>query len=290
MLAGIPQEIQIEILSKLKHRALNFKFSSGGCINRGGRLQTSVGEFFLKWNDVQKFPNMFTAEAVGLKSLSSASSFRIPEVILTGETQRFQFLLIEFINAGKRSPKFWEVAGQRLAALHLNTAPTYGFKADNYIGSLPQSNANYSDWISFFINERLEPQVKRALDSGKITNQISAKFNGLYNKLPAIISIEKPALLHGDLWSGNLMIDEEGGPCLIDPAVYYGHREAEVAFTKLFGGFDQDFYQSYHATYPLDDGFKSRIDLYNLYPLLVHLNIFGGGYYAQVVSILKHFV
>ena len=129
-----------------------------------------------------------------------------------------------------------------------------------------------------------------SLDQGKLTPDIVKKFGRLYDKLPDLIMEEKPSLLHGDLWSGNLIVDDNGNPCLIDPAVFYGNREVEIAFTHLFGGFNAKFHDAYHACFPLENDFTSRIDLYNLYPLLVHVNLFGGGYLNQVVSILNNYV
>jgi protein-ribulosamine 3-kinase len=267
-----------------------FSFSSGGCINNGGRLQTNQGDFFLKWNDAARYPGMLNAEALGLQKLLSASVIRIPNVVLVNQTAKFQFLLLEFIEHGTPSLKHWQLFGEQLAALHRISAEMYGFPSDNYIGSLPQSNQHGNDWIKFFIAKRLSPQVDLAIKSGKITSNVEGMFFKLYEKLPLLITKEKPALLHGDLWSGNKLVDNMGNPCLIDPAVYSGHREVDIGFTKLFGGFPQAFYDSYNAHFPLENGLEERLRIYNLYPLLVHLNLFGETYLNQVVSILKHFV
>jgi protein-ribulosamine 3-kinase len=290
MLARIPSAIQREISVQLKCTLAEFDFASGGCINSGGRLQTSNGIFFLKWNSAERYPGMFLTEAEGLKLLRSSTAIKIPEVVLTGSSEGFQFLVLEFISQAKPSHAYWQKLGEQLAELHRKTSSHYGLSFDNYIGSLPQHNSKNRSWTTFFIEQRLAPQLELSVKSGKLETEIARKFERLYEKLPELIVEEKPSLLHGDLWSGNLIIDDKGGPCLIDPAIFYGNREAELAFTRLFGGFSPDFYASYQSNFPLEKGFESRIDLYNLYPLMVHLNLFGQGYQNQVVSILKNYV
>ena len=179
--------------------------------------------------------------------------------------------------------------GKQLAQLHQNTNTSFGLEESNYIGSLLQQNNLHNNWIDFFINERLKPQIKLARDNGKIDLSTITKFERLYTKLDEIFPEEPPALLHGDLWSGNFMVDEKGGPVIIDPAVYFGHREMDIAMTKLFGGFNQQLYQSYNEHFPLEKGWEQRVDICNLYPLMVHVNLFGGGYLEQVKSILNKF-
>jgi protein-ribulosamine 3-kinase len=290
MITSVPSDIQHEIAALLGATIHSFSFSGGGCINKGGRLSTSAGEYFLKWNVRDKYPGMFTAEAKGLSLLRNGSILRIPAVNASGDTVEHQFLLLEYINEKPKQKNFWEALGEGLAKQHQQTSPTFGLDHDNYIGSLPQRNTPSNDWINFFIEHRLNAQVQLAIRSGKIPPSVPKDFDRLYDKLPSILPIEKPSLLHGDLWSGNLITDTKGQPCLIDPAVYYGNREAEIAFTGLFGGFSTTFYESYNAVYPLVAGHEKRTDLYNLYPLLVHVNLFGGGYVSQVVSILRRFV
>jgi fructosamine-3-kinase len=155
------------------------------------------------------------------------------------------------------------------------------------MGSLPQSNKKHSDWISFFVEERLEKQVSLAHEYLSSSN--FSAFNRLYKRLGELIPPEPPALLHGDLWGGNYMVSSDGKACLIDPAVYYGHREIDIAMTTLFEGFDGDFYASYHEEYPLEKGWRDRLDIFNLYPLLIHLNLFGSGYLGSIERILKRF-
>jgi fructosamine-3-kinase len=290
MLSAIPNPIIQTLTSAMKGEITDFVFSSGGCINPGGRLVTSSGNYFLKWNDAQRFPGMFEAEKKGLFLLSAADVIKIPSVSLMGEAGGFQFILLEFIDAKRKSSTYWQALGTQLARLHRNSAASYGLDHDNYIGSLRQKNKTHADWLEFFIEERLSRQLQVARDNDRITKEVVVHFENLFKKLPQLLTSEAPALLHGDLWSGNLITGESGEPVLIDPAVYYGHRECEIAFTGLFGGFSPEFYQSYDESFPLQQGYRQRFEIYNLYPLMVHVNLFGGGYLGQVVSILRQFV
>lgn len=267
-----------------------FSFASGGCINKGGQLKTTAGNFFLKWNDRQKFPGMFASEAKGLSLLRTPKVLDIPEVIHFGTSGSYQFLLLQFIDQSSRSGLYWQNLGSGLATLHQNTTSHFGLDHDNYIGSLHQPNHQLLSWVDFFIKQRLEIQMQIAFDKHRIENDLLKKFDILFSKLPSMLPAEPPALLHGDLWSGNIITNSAGEPCLIDPAVYFGHREMDLAMTQLFGGFDKSFLESYDHTFPLISGYKERFDIYNLYPLLVHLNLFGAGYKSQVVSIVNRFV
>lgn len=290
MLTSVPASIKEHLVNLLQAELKDFSFCSGGCINHGGLLNTSKGSFFLKWNDCKQFPGMFEAEAKGLKLLKNPSVIHVPEVVSVDSFDRFQFLLLEFIEEKRKSDLYWENLGHQLAALHKITSSKFGLDHNNYIGSLQQFNKQHTQWISFFIEQRLDIQLKLAIDSGKIKSDTIHQFQLLSKKLPSLLPEAQPSLLHGDLWSGNLITNEMGEPCLIDPAVFYGHREAEIAFTQLFGGFSKEFYHAYNNAFPLEPGFQERCDIYNLYPLLVHVNLFGGGYLSQVVSVLRRFV
>lgn len=268
----------------------NFSSISGGCINHGGKVQTSAGDFFVKWNDAKKFQGMFEAEAKGLKLLRSAKAIDIPEVIDYGQSGTFQFIILELKESRARKTSYWEDLGQQLATLHKSSNNYFGLDHNNYIGSLPQYNKESTSWVDFFIMQRLQVQVTIAAQANKVNGEVLKKFDLLYDKLPSLLIEEKPSLLHGDLWNGNLLVNAQGSPCLIDPAVYYGDREADLAMTQLFGGFDDAFYESYHTTFPLEAGYRQRFDIYNLYPLLVHVNLFGGSYLYQVRSILDVYV
>lgn len=261
---------------------------SGGCIHRAYQLSTDRGAFFLKWNQLAEAPN-FDAEKRGLELLARYSPDFVARPLLLGKTGRFSFLLLKFIEGGNPSPPFWERFGQRLARLHRNTAPRFGLDHDNFIGRLPQPNRQDPDFIRFFIEQRLMPQIRRARQGGLVDAKTIQRFERLFNRLGELIPQEPPALLHGDLWQGNFLCTRSDQPILIDPAVYYGHRESEIAFTALFGGFDARFYEAYQTGFPLAAGWKERQDLFNLYPLLVHLNLFGVSYLAGIIRILNRF-
>ena len=268
---------------------LNASPIGGGSINNAMKMETSAGNFFLKWNDAKRFPGMFEAETKGLALLKSAKAIPVPDVIGIEEGEKFSFIVLEFIEPGKRQKKFWQSFGTSLARLHQNTSDSFGLDHDNYIGSLKQSNAQKKSWAEFFISERLEKQIELARNSGALNSSTVQGFNSLCKQLSEIIPAEPPALLHGDLWNGNFMTGADGSAWLIDPAVYYGHREMDLAMTKLFGGFSNEFYDTYAETFSLQKGFDERVDIHNLYPLLVHVNLFGGGYLQEVKNILRKF-
>lgn len=281
--ALLKETLQDEVLLK------DFTPINGGCISNGGKLHTSKGIFFLKWNHASKFPFMFEAEAKGLSLLYDSNSIRIPTVVGVGETKAYQFILMEFIERHSKASDYWESLGTSLSLLHKKNSAAYGLDHDNYIGSLPQYNTIKKSWIEFFTTHRLQVQLKIAIDSKTISLSHLNKFETLFKKLPSILIEEKPCLVHGDLWSGNLITDEAGSPCLIDPAVYYGNREVDLAMTQLFGGFTDSFYQSYINAFPVEQGLQDRLDIYNLYPLLVHVNLFGQSYLSQVLSTLTKY-
>lgn len=270
---------------------INIKESgvSGGCINKCYKWQTEKLAYFIKQNSFSAFPEMFEKEIKGLSILEGTRTLRIPQQVGLFHIDNISFLVLEFINPSPMKPNFWEHLAKGLAQLHKNTDDNFGLDHSNYIGSLPQSNKKHKCWDSFFINERILPQINMAFDNGRITKLDLIAFNNLFSRLNEIFPDEPPALLHGDLWSGNFIIDEKGEPAIIDPAVYYGHREIELSFTKLFGGFDLLFYNYYNEFYPLENDFASREDIYNLYPLLVHLNLFGSLYLSPINVILKPF-
>lgn len=280
----IPDSITSVIEHGINAKIVATKTVTGGDINQSARLQTDTGDyFFLKWN--QRTPKkMFELEAQGLELLSSASSgLIIPRVHLVGE----DFLLLEYLQENPFGNSY--VFGTQLAQLHRCSNELFGLDHSNYIGRLPQSNRYHADWLEFFIRERIEPQVKMAIDSGKIDSSFHRIFERVMNYTYVIFPDEPPALLHGDLWSGNYMFTGKGETAIYDPAVYYGHREMEIAMTRLFGGFDAEFYHGYTDIYPLEKGFEERQKLCMLYPILVHANLFGGGYIEQSTTLLKRF-
>jgi fructosamine-3-kinase len=271
-------------------QVLDTTFTSGGCINNTMRLKTSLGDFFLKWQSgIPK--DMFQKEAEGLRLLAASGSMKIPEVISSGQLEGRYYLLMEFIESASPKSDYWSSFGSALASMHLNNpADQYGLNHDNYIGKLPQPNNLHDDWIDFFIGHRLEFQLKLAAQNRLVDSRFVIRYREFYKKLPNLLPTDRPALLHGDLWSGNVMVDSDGRVCLIDPAVYYGHREMELAFTQMFGGFDSEFYSSYEEVYPLEPGFEDRVSIYNIYPHMVHVNLFGTSYLSGVESVLRRYL
>ena len=294
MVQNIPLDVRQSVSRALNLKApddlRDFSRSGGGCINPGGKLTTSAGTFFLKWNSARKFPSMFESEAKGLTLLRKDQAIAIPKVIGVNEDSENQFLLLEFIEQGPKNKSYWKALGSGLATMHKATNNFFGLDYNNYIGSLRQLNTESERWIDFFVKRRLNVQLKLAMDSGLAGSQMLKSFESIYLKLGSLLPEEKPSLLHGDLWSGNIITTRSGEPCLIDPAVYYGCREVDVAMTKLFGSFPGEFYDTYIDTYPLPPGYEDRFELYNLYPLLVHLNLFGAQYRNPITSILSRFV
>lgn len=289
----MPQAIPSTIAAEIERQTgaiKGFSSASGGCINNGGRIDTASGKYFLKWNDRKKFPGMFAVEAKGLSLLRQANVIYVPAVIHVGLAGEFQFLVLEYIQMGASDASYWRRFGSGLAALHKSSATTFGLDHNNYIGSLRQENKQSTSWVEFFIEQRLKAQLELAVDGKRIDHGLFRKFDALFAKLHTFLPEEPPSLLHGDLWSGNIISTVQGQPCLIDPAVYYGHREMDLAMTQLFGGFDCAYLDSYNEEYPLIPGYEERLDLYNLYPLLVHVNLFGGGYERQVADVLRRFV
>jgi fructosamine-3-kinase len=232
---------------------------------------------------------MFEKEANGLRELASANVIRVPEVIHTSE----DCLILEYIESGSKRKDFFEYFGHRLALLHQQSAEEFGFFEDNFIGSTPQKNLpseeEKNNWPLFYWNKRILYQFRLAEKNGYADKTLTSLISNLESVLEEILSAgaEPPALLHGDLWGGNYMVDESGSPVLIDPAVYYGHREADLAMTKLFGGFSEEFYRAYQQTYPLKAGASEREPAYLLYHVLNHLNLFGPGYYGQAIQLLR---
>jgi fructosamine-3-kinase len=260
----------------------------GGDINEAARVETPDARYFVKWN-LHPRPRMFEAEARGLNLLAAAAALRVPRVIAVLDQPAA--LVLEWIDLGSNKTAAAEALGRGLAQQHRSTAQSYGLDHDNYIGSTPQHNAPARSWIEFYRDQRLGAQRDLAQRNGHLRPDRARRLERVMEHLDQWIDDSKaaPALLHGDLWGGNYLIDAQGNPVLIDPAVYYGDREAEIAFTELFGGFGARFYAAYHETWPLDGGYADRRDVYNLYHLLNHLNLFGEGYGGSVDAILQHY-
>jgi fructosamine-3-kinase len=262
---------------------------SGGSINMAFRLETNAGNFFMKYNRAETYPGMFQQEARGLELLFKAGNIPVPEVIACGEAGKDTFIILEYIDSSGQAHNFWTDFGRNLAALHRHSAEQFGLDHDNYIGSLKQYNDQYDSWVDFYREQRLLVQIEMASQSGQLPSATRKSFDQLFKRLDNIFPEEAPSLIHGDLWSGNYMLNDRGQAAIIDPAVYYGFREMDIGMSQLFGGFDPEFYRAYHESWPMEPGWRERVDICNLYPLMVHVNLFGGGYLNSVESILKRF-
>ncbi|MDO3625140.1 fructosamine kinase family protein [Mucilaginibacter sp. BT774] len=262
----------------------------GGSISHVYCLHTAKEKYLLKLNNKGAFPGMFKAEAEGLDIIKSTNSIHVPTVILQDNFESDSLLVLEWIETKRPNPQSSALLGEELAQMHRNTSANFGEVADNYMGSLKQGNRSHPTWAAFFIEERLKPMVELAINKHLINNTYIQNFEKLYKQLPGLFQEEPPSLIHGDLWSGNYLISVDNNPYLIDPAVSYGHREFDIAMTTLFGGFSNEFYEAYNHHSPLAKGWQQRLDLWNLYPLLVHLNLFGSGYLAQVRDCLTQFI
>ena len=265
---------------------------AGGDINDAYEVILGDGrEVFVKCN-VSAPNDMFVAEARGLGWLAEAKALRVPAVLAaSGANDLTPFLALELIRPAPRAPDFDDRLGRGLAALHRHGAAAFGLDHDNYIGRLPQKNTFVVTWPEFYRVRRLGPQVKAAADAGLAPARLRRDFERLFAQLEDLCGpAEPPARLHGDLWGGNLITDDRGEPCLIDPAVYGGHREIDLAMMKLFGGFGPRVFDAYKESFPLADGYRERVPLYQLYPLMVHVNLFGGGYLGQVEAALARLV
>jgi fructosamine-3-kinase len=269
--------------------ALHFTAIGGGSINHTYRITADQKTFFCKINSLSAFPALFNTEQKGLELLAQQQVIRIPKVIATGQTGDSQILLLEWIEQGLKTDAFWATFGEQLAALHHITASYFGLDSDNYMGALPQNNTPGNNWIEFFIHQRLQPQVQLAIDRQLLEPAHARMFEKLYQRLDELFPAEPTALLHGDLWSGNFLCDDTGKPVLIDPAVYYGHRNMDMAMTTLFGGFDALFYESYQYHFPLPANYRQQWELCNLYPLLIHLNLFGKSYLADILNTIRRY-
>ncbi|MCB9587341.1 MAG: fructosamine kinase family protein [Polyangiaceae bacterium] len=283
------------IAEALGARVTQSGYLSGGDINIALRCTLDDGRLvFLKTNNSAP-KGMFHAEALGLEWLREAQTLQIPEVLaVSTPSDPEQFLVLELLESGRRRADFDEVLGRGLAALHrsLPAEVRFGLDHDNYIGRLPQGNnpgeAAATDWATFYVEQRLEPQLKLAQNSGLASSKLRHGFSKLLPKVADLVGDAEPASrLHGDLWGGNLHTSPSGEPVLIDPAAYAGHREMDLAMMRLFGGFGEGVFAAYEEAHPLSAGSRERLPLYQLYPLMVHVNLFGGSYVSSVEQQLK---
>jgi len=259
----------------------------GGCINSAMTLRGCGREYFLKLNQ-RSLLDMFEAEADGLRELAAARAIRVPAVVCTGLCDEQAYIVMEYIALDGGGKNAMARFGEQLAQMHRYTSAAYGWHRDNTIGSTPQRNARSEDWQVFWREQRLGEQLKLAQRHG-LGMRVIEKGERLQARLADFFSGYTPpsSVLHGDLWSGNYAISREGEPVIFDPAVYFGDREADLAMTELFGGFGREFYAAYNAAWPLDAGYAQRKTLYNLYHILNHFNLFGGGYAGQAETMIE---
>ena len=259
---------------------------SGGDINAAFRYQDGNARYFVKLNRPE-LADMFAAESTGLQELAATQTLRVPNPIVYGQTDIHAFLVLEYLELSRASVSSERLLGQQLAQLHQSVQPYFGWHRDNTIGSTLQLNQKSQHWPSFWCEQRLGFQLQLAAKNG-YGDWLQTSGERLCDHLALFFTdyTPTPSLLHGDLWAGNAAADKQGMPVIFDPACYYGDREADLAMTELFGGFSRDFYAAYQTVWPLNEGYKVRKSLYNLYHILNHLNLFGGGYLQQARNII----
>lgn len=276
----------IELATGQEFKVLSSHPLAGGDINAAFRLQGHEKSYFVKLNRANSTA-MFAAEFAGLQEISSIQAIRVPKPVAFGQTAEHSFLVLEYLELGSSSKASGHLLGQQLANMHRHIQPYFGWHRDNTIGSTPQMNNQCADWPTFWREQRLGQQLKLAAKNGYGGN-LRAAGERLCDAMNVLFEGHRPqpSLLHGDLWAGNAAVDKQGYPVIFDPACYYGDREADLAMTELFGGFSRDFYAAYQDAWPLDPGYDVRKILYNLYHILNHLNLFGGGYLRQAENMI----
>jgi fructosamine-3-kinase len=267
---------------------VSYRPLSGGDISAVFKVETKTGAYVLKCGAKEK-TSLFEAEAQGLDLIAKTQTIATPRVIAVGAHHETPYLLMEFIASKTPEKEDYITLGNQLAQLHNCYAEQFGLTLDNFIGSLFQKNTPSKNWIEFYSINRLGVQLELAVSKGLLNPKEIPSQKEIKSVLESLCSDVKPSVLHGDLWSGNYIIAKDGTPYLIDPATYYGHAEVDIAMTKLFGGFSSQFYEAYHDVIPVSSHYNERIDLYQLYYLLVHLNLFGRSYYNSVQRILKRY-
>lgn len=264
--------------SQPKFKIVSHRSVSGGCINQGYAVSDEKRTYFVKLNEATKI-EMFAAESLGLQEMTQTNTIRVPKPLCWGVADNFAYIVLEWLDLGAATTNSWQRMGQNLANMHcVTTFEGFGWKQNNTIGSTPQINDWKTNWVEFYAQHRLGYQFQLANRKGGHFPQQEQ----LLASLPQLLSHQvTPSLVHGDLWGGNAAFTEGGEPVVFDPAIYYGDREVDIAMTELFGGFPAAFYQAYNETFPLEPGYEQRKTLYNLYHILNHFNLFGGGYASQ---------
>jgi protein-ribulosamine 3-kinase len=291
-------ELMISHSTGRQARIRDFQAAGGGCINDSQTIELEDGRRYFVKSNPRLLPGMFPAEAEGLNALAEAGIIRVPRALGTGGEPGSEcpdcipFIVMEHVERGTPGPGFFRNFGRQFAEFHRATRhDQFGFENDNYLGSTPQPNSRHHDWVEFWRENRLGFQLELASRNGYADRSMMQLGERLMDRLTEEIGqpAESACLLHGDLWGGNYLAGENGEAVLIDPAAYFGRREADLAMTMLFGGFHDDFYRAYHETWPLENGFQDRIEIYKLYHLLNHLNLFGSSYSTGCMSILRKF-
>ncbi|GAC1425121.1 MAG: fructosamine kinase family protein [Flavisolibacter sp.] len=263
---------------------------SGGSINECYRIHTLKQAFFCKHNSASKFPLLFIKEKDALECINSSGYIKTPKVLDCFEEENRQFLLLEWIEEGPRNKAFWVQFGEELAAMHLMKGTDFGWRENNYIGSVEQNNTYSNNWILFFMNQRLIPLAEKCLELHLLEKRHFQQFEHLWKVMPVVFdSNEQPFLVHGDLWNRNFLCNYQSQPYLIDPAIYYGHPSLDMGMTDLFKGFGQEFYRAYQYHRPFQPNYKEQWNICNLYPLLIHLFLFGSSYKNPIEAILNKF-
>ncbi len=284
----LPISLRVQLTDHLHTEITKITAVTGGDINRAAHIQLADGQtVFAKWHATPP-PGMFAAEAFGLELLARANALRVPQVYFYAEN----YLVMEWLGRGEHHTREIDrQLGEKLAQQHQFLGEQYGLEHDNFCGLTPQRNTPADNWVTFFGEHRLGAQMDLAARNGCLPQTRAHRLEKLSSHLGDFLSEHPPvSLLHGDLWGGNWLITADGEPALIDPAAYFGHREADLAFTELFGGFPVAFYEAYRASWALEAGYHIRKDIYNLYHLLNHLNLFGESYGRQVDAILRKYV
>ena len=283
-------EIELKLQDRNEHKVRIKAITAvqGGDTHAAWEVETERETYFMK--TAQDIPaDLFAKEYNGLSWLRQQMALLVAEPLSYGNQDNLHYLLTTFIPKGPAASDFWKIFAKGLAGLHRCTWDHFGWEEDNYIGPLPQSNATFDNWCDFFVSQRLQPLIVSCIEKKLLEKKYGELALHLYKRMPDIFPEEPPALLHGDLWGGNYLSGPGGQPYLFDPAIYYGSREMDLAMTRLFGGFDRQFYWHYEEYFPLAADWQKRISLCQLYPLLVHSLLFGGGYVQQVRRILEEY-
>jgi protein-ribulosamine 3-kinase len=281
---SLPPDLSAYLQSK--YNITDAVIVKGGSINEAAKIYSKTGTYFIKWNEFF-IPDFFESEVKNLQLIKQQQVFSTPEIVEVGYTEDTAFLMLDYIESSRPSYTSMRQFGEKLAQFHSIKQAHFGLNFNNYCGLIFQTNVVTKNWTDFFVEYRLRPLVNRAFNQQLLYLSEVEIFVKLFEKFSDYFPKENPALLHGDLWSGNFITTQNQDVTLIDPACYFGHRELDLAMTSLFGGFDRTFYEAYEANYPLVAGWKDRVALWNIYPLLIHLILFGDGYRPQLVHNLS---